>query len=148
PHRSVQDDVYEGHFIPKGTIVIANIWELNREPELFGTDVNRFNPARYLDEKGALKADFAEAKDEYHFTFGFGRRSCVGKHVAVNTLFIEIATCLWACSISNVKGQKFNVDGFFEAGLTLRPEPFEVDVQERFPDALALLSQECELRGV
>lgn len=25
-HRVIQDDVYNGYFIPKGTIVIANIW--------------------------------------------------------------------------------------------------------------------------
>ncbi|KAJ8086181.1 hypothetical protein PM082_005004 [Marasmius tenuissimus] len=26
PHRSVQDDVHEGYFIPKGSLIIPNIW--------------------------------------------------------------------------------------------------------------------------
>lgn len=26
PHRSIQDDWYEGYFIPKGTMIISNIW--------------------------------------------------------------------------------------------------------------------------
>lgn len=26
PHRSVEDDVFRGYFIPKGTLVIANTW--------------------------------------------------------------------------------------------------------------------------
>lgn len=26
PHRSMEDDEYRGYFIPKGSIVIANIW--------------------------------------------------------------------------------------------------------------------------
>ena len=26
PHRSSQDDVYEGYFIPKGSIIIPNNW--------------------------------------------------------------------------------------------------------------------------
>ena len=26
PHRSIQDDEYEGMFIPKGSVLIANSW--------------------------------------------------------------------------------------------------------------------------
>ena len=26
PHKSTEDDEYRGYFIPKGSIVIANIW--------------------------------------------------------------------------------------------------------------------------
>lgn len=26
PHTTTQDDVYEGYFIPKGSMVLANIW--------------------------------------------------------------------------------------------------------------------------
>lgn len=26
PHRLLQDDVYEGYHLPRGTLVIANIW--------------------------------------------------------------------------------------------------------------------------
>ena len=26
PHRLTQDDLHEGYFIPKGSVVIANIW--------------------------------------------------------------------------------------------------------------------------
>ena len=26
PHRSMQDDIYEGNFIPAGTTVIENVW--------------------------------------------------------------------------------------------------------------------------
>ena len=70
PHRSTQDDVYEGYFIPKGSTIIANVWEINRDPECFGGDVEQFNPGRYLDEKGALIAGLTDAKDDGHFTFG------------------------------------------------------------------------------
>ncbi|KZV64301.1 cytochrome P450 [Peniophora sp. CONT] len=147
PHRSTEDDVYEGYFIPKGTIVIPNVWELNRDVEMFGIDADRFNPARYLDEKGQLLPDPPGTKDDGHFTYGFGRRVCVGKHVANKGLFIEIATCLWAFSLANIEGQALNVNAFCDEGLVVRPMPFEVDIQPRFPEALALLTEECELRG-
>ena len=70
PHHSVQDDVYEGYFIPKGSTIIANLWELNRDRELFGPDVDDFNPNRYLDEDGNLLLGIAEGKDDAHFSFG------------------------------------------------------------------------------
>ena len=70
PHRSIEDDFYEGHFIPKGTIVIANVWELNRDPEVYGADARHFNPARHLDEKGEVMPGPVDSKEESHFTFG------------------------------------------------------------------------------
>lgn len=64
--------MYEGYFIPKGSIVIANVWELNRDTETFGTDADRFNPARYLNDKGQLVHTFG-GMNEGHFTYGSHR---------------------------------------------------------------------------
>lgn len=74
PHRSTEDDWYEGYFIPKGTIVIPNTWVFHQDREMFGDDVDSFNPARYLDANGEVVSGFAESKEEGHFTYGFGRR--------------------------------------------------------------------------
>ena len=70
PHRSTEDDVYNGYFIPKGSVILPNVWELNRDPELFGTDTYNFNPDRYLDEKGQLLPDLPGTKEEGHFAYG------------------------------------------------------------------------------
>ena len=70
PHRSTQDDYYEGYFVPKGSIVIANAWELNHDPDVYGADVHEFNPARHLDASGNLLPGPPGSKDEGHFTFG------------------------------------------------------------------------------
>ncbi|KZV67838.1 cytochrome P450 [Peniophora sp. CONT] len=145
-HRSTEDDIYEGYFIPKGTVVIANIWELNRDPGTYGPDASHFNPARFLDEKGQLISGPPGTKEDGHFAFGFGRRVCVGKHVASNSLFIQIAMSLWSSTLSNVKNQKIDVEAYHDEGLVVRPQPFRVDIQPRFPEALAMLTQECELR--
>lgn len=29
PHRAIQDDIHEGFFIPKGSLVIPNIWSVS-----------------------------------------------------------------------------------------------------------------------
>jgi hypothetical protein len=63
-----------------------------------------------------------EMKEEGHVTYGFGRRVCVGKHVANNSFFIEFAMMLWACNIESGKDENWNVipidvDGCIEDGL-------------------------------
>ena len=91
PHLLTQDDVYEGYFIPKGTLVMANVWRVCsigkvHIAELF-TLMNRsmchneeeypnpsqFNPSRFLDARGKLNP---KVKDP-SAAFGFGRRICV-----------------------------------------------------------------------
>src|SRR6266702_2255400 len=42
PHASSADDWYEGMFIPKGTICLQNMRLINSEPDVFGTDAERF----------------------------------------------------------------------------------------------------------
>ena len=44
---------------------------------------------------------------------------CVGKHVANNSMFIEIATCLWAFSFTNIEGQELNADTFHDEGIVV-----------------------------
>ncbi|KAH9002678.1 cytochrome P450 [Lactarius hatsudake] len=152
PHRSTEDDWYEGMFIPKGTICIANVWHLNRDPEIYGEDAGDFNPARHLDSKGEIAPGPPDTKEESHVTFGFGRRLCVGRHVANNSLFIDIAILLWALKFERKKDATgkllpLNVDGFVEDGLVVRPVPYECDTTPRFPEAPSLLANEIELHG-
>ncbi|GJJ11039.1 hypothetical protein Clacol_005270 [Clathrus columnatus] len=65
PHALKVDDVVNGYFIPKGTIVFGNTWSLLRIKSVYGPDADKFNPERFLDERMPFP-DFA---------FGYGRRS-------------------------------------------------------------------------
>jgi cytochrome P450 len=121
-HRSTEDDWYEGMFIPKGTVCIANVWHLNRDPEMFGENVAHFDPARHLDANGDIPS--GQSDREGHFSFGFGRRHCPGRHVANNSLFIDIVVLLWATKIerkSDASGKllPLDVDGFVDHGLVV-----------------------------
>lgn len=121
----VQDDWYEGYFIPAGSVIVANVWHLNRDERIYGPDAKEFNPSRHLDENGALRSGvFAETADEGHFTYGFGRRICVGRHVANDSLLIEIAMMLWSMNIErptdeNGKPVDMDVEGCVEDGLSV-----------------------------
>ena len=92
PHLSTKDDWYSGMSIPKGAIMTANIWHLNREPEFYGVDATHFNPARCLDANGEVAPCPPEPKEERHVTLGFGNGSV---QVANNSLFIHISMMLW-----------------------------------------------------
>ena len=172
PHCSTEDDWYDGMFIPKGSLMIPNVWHLNRDPEIYGADAAHFNPARFLDGDGEVMSLAPETKEEGHVTYGFGRRVCVGKHVANNSLFIDFAMMLWACTIEPGKDENgkvipIDVDGCIEDGLVVwvpprvflnywtlteplapsRPIPFKINVSARFPEAATLLAGESELHG-
>ncbi|KAI0254606.1 cytochrome P450 [Lactifluus subvellereus] len=151
PHLSTEDDWYNGMFIPKGSMMMVNVWHLNRDPEIYGVDAAHFNPARFLDKNGDVTSLAPESKEEGHVTYGFGRRVCVGKHAANNSLFIYMAMVLWTCTIEPAKDDNghvipIDVDGCVEDGVVVRPMPFKVDISPRFPEATALLAEERELR--
>ncbi|KAK7462926.1 hypothetical protein VKT23_007506 [Stygiomarasmius scandens] len=146
PHASNEDDYYDGFFIPKGTVIIPNVWHLNRDPEIYGPDADQFRPERHLDQQGNLR----DPKDDGHFTFGFGQRVCVGRHVANNFLSIAFATILWALRIEPVKDHAGNdilpdIDAEVSYNaVIIRPPPFEFVTVARFEDVDTLMQQARE----
>ncbi|ETW76679.1 cytochrome P450 monooxygenase 89 like-protein, partial [Heterobasidion irregulare TC 32-1] len=80
-----QDDWYEGYFIPASTIYIDNMWDAN---------VPEFKLEHYLDKQGRLVKAPVDTRDKGHIIFGFGRRICIERHLANNSLFINIAYML------------------------------------------------------
>ena len=128
PHRLMEDDWYEEMFIPKGTICIPNVWHMNHDPEVFGENAEHFDPARYLDADGDVAPGPSDSREEGHVSYGFGRRVCVGRHMADNSLFIDIAIMLWATNIerkkdASGKGLPLDVDGFVDHGVAVSVDP-------------------------
>jgi cytochrome P450 len=105
PHTTTEDDWYEGMFIPKGTMCMVNLWQCHHDPESYGPDAASFNPERFLDEHGRLVAGPMETRDDGHSSYGFGRRACVGKHAANESLFIDMATILWAAHLEPARDE-------------------------------------------
>ncbi|KAK7443507.1 hypothetical protein VKT23_015679 [Stygiomarasmius scandens] len=152
PHRLCQDDVYDGYYLKKDTICVVNVWALNRDPDVYGADADDFNPSRHLDSSGKLAPAVPDTKDENHHTFGFGRRICVGRHLSKNSMFMQIASLLWAFEITPGKDANGNIvlpdpmDGI-DDGLVVRPPDFPATIKPRFPEAPSLIVQTKELHG-
>ncbi|KAI0313224.1 cytochrome P450 [Amylostereum chailletii] len=86
-HRLSEDDSYSGYHLPKGSIVLSNIWAMSRSPHLYN-DPSSFNPERYSTENGTPELDPTA------LVFGFGRRACLGTHYSLATLFIAMTSIL------------------------------------------------------
>jgi cytochrome P450 len=121
PHMATEDDWYEGMFIPKGATCMANIWHCNHDRSVFGEDADEFKPERHLGNNGEVLPGPKETNQEGHVSFGFGRRICVGKHLANESLFIHTARILWAATLKcarDVNGKELPPDtsGFVVVG--------------------------------
>ncbi|KIJ23694.1 hypothetical protein M422DRAFT_195619, partial [Sphaerobolus stellatus SS14] len=81
-HMASEDDVIQGYFIPKGTVVLGNVWKILHNEADFGPETDKFNPERYF-MPGIRDPATSGA-------FGFGRRICAGRFMALNSVFIAI----------------------------------------------------------
>ncbi|KAI0714193.1 cytochrome P450 [Cerioporus squamosus] len=130
PHRSVEDDEYNGYDIPGGSIVLVNAWALSRDETMYA-DPEAFEPARFLRD-GQLNPD---VRDPATYVFGFGRRICPGKHFAEASLFMACASILHAFAISppvDERGvpQKLDVDMGNHLAVS-HPDPFDCRIAPR-----------------
>lgn len=69
PHRLIEDDVYEGYYMPKGALVFANTWSIMHDEKMY-PDPFTFNPERY----NAAASEKGLNPDPAQFAFGYGRR--------------------------------------------------------------------------
>ncbi|RAL14762.1 cytochrome P450 [Aspergillus homomorphus CBS 101889] len=124
PHRSMEDDICEGYLIPKGSLIIPNIWAFCHDPTGYENPMT-FNPGRFLCE--------TPERDPHYLAFGFGRRVCPGRTLADSNIFLAIAQTLASCHISKAvrDGKEMDVCPEFVPGTISHPAPFEVSVTPR-----------------
>ncbi|KAI3352385.1 hypothetical protein L3Q82_005351 [Scortum barcoo] len=53
PHMASETTEFRGYTIPKGTVVVPNLWSVHRDPTVWD-DPDTFNPTRFLDKEGKL----------------------------------------------------------------------------------------------
>ncbi|XP_072042966.1 cytochrome P450 2J5-like [Amphiura filiformis] len=84
PHLCTKSVSVCGVTIPVDAIVMANIWAVHRDPELY-SDPEVFNPERFLNEKGEVY------QPEEFIPFSTGRRICLGDKLARMELYIFLS---------------------------------------------------------
>ncbi|KAF9531309.1 cytochrome P450 [Crepidotus variabilis] len=136
PHQVTQDDEYNGYFIPKGSIVAGNVWAMlhdeNEYPESLA-----FNPERFL-KNGSLDPEVRDPT----VAFGFGRRICPGKHIAISMLWITVASILSVYEITpeeDETGNPVSPSQEYIPSMILHPAPFKCKIKPRSREAERLI---------
>uniref|UniRef100_A0A0W0F5Y3 Cytochrome p450 n=1 Tax=Moniliophthora roreri TaxID=221103 RepID=A0A0W0F5Y3_MONRR len=148
PPVPLGDDIYEGYHIPKGSWIIPNILAMNHDPGTYGQDPDVFRPERFLNEDGTHKEPPPDTKDEGHYSFGFGRRICPGRHLASNTV-LSFAIVLWAAKLEPGKDAHGNespisISNDQATGILSRVPAYHVSTKARFPEAPEMLKMAKE----
>ncbi|KDQ17553.1 hypothetical protein BOTBODRAFT_155572 [Botryobasidium botryosum FD-172 SS1] len=133
-HRLTEDDYYEGYYIPKGALVVANVWGISQDESVY-PDPQRFSPERFEGEKN-------NTLDPFSYTFGLGRRICAGMHFANATLYLNIVSVLATFNISKAldeHGREIEPDLTDEGGIINHPLPFKCRITPRSTAAANLI---------
>ncbi|OOF92523.1 hypothetical protein ASPCADRAFT_133537 [Aspergillus carbonarius ITEM 5010] len=143
PHMNREETTYNGYTIPKESVIVANVWTISREEALFGPNPDDFIPDRWLHEDGKTLQSFPAA------AFGYGRRTCPGRHFARNVIWIVVARLLWSFNIkaglSEETGEPIPVDPIAcTYGLVMRALPFKAAFNPRGPWVRDVLAREGE----
>nr|BED43007.1 cytochrome P450 monooxygenase [Trametes versicolor] len=145
PHRLIRDDEYRGYLIPKGTLVIVNLWAFSRDERQY-PDPEAFLPERFLKD-GKLNTDITDPSE---FAFGYGRRICPGLHFAESSLFLTLSSVLHTLSVTPQldaaeKPQRPKIK--MTTGVISYPEHFKCVIRPRASWAGALIHANDQLAG-
>lgn len=141
PHAAMEDGIINGYFIPKGSVIITNLWNMLHDREIY-PDPFTFNPDRHI-----ATAERPAQRDPRTICFGFGRRICPGMHLAEASLFSSIAMTLAVFDISKAVENGVEITPVHEntAGTISFPEAFKCSIKPRSKKAVALINDEYHL---
>ncbi|KAF8814867.1 cytochrome P450 [Phlegmacium glaucopus] len=136
PHTALEDGLIGGYFVPKGALILTNLWNMLHDPETY-PDPFKFDPERFIASPGK-----ETQKDPRNACFGYGRRICPGMHLAEASLFACIATSLAVFDIDNVVVNGVPIVPVHEStsGIISYPKPFKCSIRPRSEKAASLIA--------
>jgi cytochrome P450 len=133
----MEDDMYNGMFIPKGAFIFGNIWAMVRN-EADYPNADEFVPERF--------ASATPPPDPRQFVFGFGRRRCPGMHLVDSALWLLLASMLAtmdiSCPTDPQTGEPIKPSVTFDNAVFRMPSSFAIDVRPRSERAAALYAED------
>lgn len=130
PHKSVKEDIYMGYRIPAGSVILGNVAEITHSTDFY-ENPSEYNPARFLDENWQI---IPELEVPIQDAFGFGRRVCPGRHLALESMWILMARIIATHNIGkelDAQGNEIEPVIKFTGGVTTHPEPYQCHITAR-----------------
>ncbi|KAJ7030325.1 cytochrome P450 [Mycena alexandri] len=130
PHAATEDDTYAGYRVPAGSTVIANVWAILHDPELY-PDPFVFDPERFISPPPSSLPTRPQQlqPDPSAYIWGFGRRRCPGIQFAEPALLLSMASILYNFSIACESSENPVVE--FTTGITSHIKPFGLRITPR-----------------
>jgi len=89
---NMEDDEYNGMFIPKNSNLLFSMYEIHRHPDLW-KEPERFMPERFSEGN-------AQKHSAHYFPFGAGPRMCIGNNFAMYEMILAITALIKKYRIS------------------------------------------------
>lgn len=130
PHESSQECMIGGYHIPRGTMLLVNMWAIQNDHKIW-EDPTKFKPERFEGIEGA--------RDGFKFIpFSSGRRSCPGEALAMRMIGLTLGTLIQCFEWERVNEKL--VDMTESSGLVLsKVHPLQAKCRPR-PTMLKILS--------
>ncbi|KAK1227831.1 hypothetical protein PQX77_009144 [Marasmius sp. AFHP31] len=128
PHYIHVEDEYRGYRIPKNSTVIGNLWAILHDEEMY-PDPHAFKPERWI-KGGKIDPEIRDITS----AFGFGRRICPGRHLAMSMIYISAASILATFDISKMvdeNGLEIEPRVEYTSTITNNPLPFKCNIKPR-----------------
>ncbi|KAG1833631.1 cytochrome P450 [Suillus subalutaceus] len=139
PHLLTEDDMHDGYYIPKGSLIMPNISFMLNDPRTYAKP-SQFEPDRFLARDGK-----ESETDPRTICFGFGRRICPGLHLADASIWISTAMSLAVFGISKVVENGIEVTPEVDplSGTISHLKSFKCSIKPRSATAIALIQQDA-----
>ena len=120
-----------GREIPGGSVVGVNAWVLHGRKDVFGQNVEVFEPERWFarpeEDADKAKARLAEMQ-RCLFQFGTGKFNCIGQHISRLEMYKAVASLMMAFEFDLVDPEK---EWTFETGSFLMVSGVDVRIRRR-----------------
>ncbi|GMN35000.1 hypothetical protein TIFTF001_005027 [Ficus carica] len=87
PHESSKECTIGGFHIPRGTMLLVNLWAIQHDPKIWD-EPTKFKPERFKELGDGMRVGFKL------LPFGTGRRGCPGENLAMRMVGLTLASLI------------------------------------------------------